>query len=282
MTDFTDFLRMRGLIVRSPALDGRIHRVPTVTKPRKKNGAYRWMGDWGWAQCWDTMIEPAFWRADGPAKGAAARPLPDMKAMLAQERREAAEAADKARELVTGCVFDRHPYLERKGFPNERGLVHRDGRLVVPMRWFRNVNRLQSVQFIEADGAKRYLPGGAANEAVFIFGAPEAPETWMVEGLADGLAVRAGVLAMRRPARVMVCFSAGTMAKVGPQLLGQVYVVADHDRPNPQTGARAGEAAAAATGHRWAKPEREGDDPNDVYVRDGMPALLDLLRRAME
>jgi putative DNA primase/helicase len=104
----------------------------------------------------------------------------------------------------------------------------------------------------------------------------------MVEGLATGLSVRAGLLAMRRPARVMVCFSAGTMARVGPQLLGQCYVIADHDRPNPQTGARAGEVAAAATGHRWAKPDEEGADANDVHVRDGMPALLDLLRRAME
>jgi putative DNA primase/helicase len=282
MTEFADFLRTTGLIVRSPMLDGRIHRVPTVMKPRKKNGAYRWMGDWGWAQCWDTMLAPAFWRQDGAVKGATARPLLDMTAMLAQERREAAAAAEKARELVTGCVFDRHPYLELKGFPNERGLVHRDGRLVVPMRWFRNVNRLQSVQFIEADGTKLYLRGGAATEAVFVFGAPEAPETWLVEGLVTGLSVRAGLLAMRRPARVMVCFSAGTMARVGPQLLGQCYVIADHDRPNPQTGARAGEVAAAATGHRWAKPDEEGADANDVHVRDGMPALLDLLRRAME
>ena len=59
--EFNDFLRVSGLIVRSPMLDGRIHRAPTVTKPRKKNGAYRFMGDWGWAQCWDTMIEPAIW-----------------------------------------------------------------------------------------------------------------------------------------------------------------------------------------------------------------------------
>lgn len=280
--EFNDFLRVSGLIVRSPMLDGRIHRAPTVTKPRKKNGAYRFMGDWGWAQCWDTMIEPAIWRQDGAVKGAAARPLPDMKAMLAQERREAAEAAEKARELVTGCVFDVHPYLAAKGFPRERGLVHRDGRLVVPMRWFRNVNRLQSVQFIEPSGVKRYLPGGVATEAVFVFGAPEAPETYLVEGLVTGLSVRAGLLAMRRPARVMVCFSAGTMARVGPQLLGQCYVIADHDRPNPQTGQRAGEAAAIATGHRWVKPEREGDDANDLHQRDGMPALLDLLRRAME
>lgn len=280
--EFVEFLRAHGLVERNPRLDGRIHRCPTVNKMRRRNGAYRYLGDWGWAQCWDTMIEPAFWRQDGAVKGAAARPLPDMKAMLARERREAAEAAEKARELVTGCVFDTHPYLEAKGFKSERGLVHRDGRLVVPMRWFRNANRLQSVQFIDPDGTKLYLKGGVATEAVFIFGAPDAPETWMVEGLATGLSVRAGLLAMRRPARVMVCFSAGTMARVGPQLLGQCYVIADHDRPNPQTDARAGEVAAAATGHRWAKPEREGDDANDVHQRDGMPALLDLLRRAME
>ena len=280
--DFADFLRGCGLLVDRPIMDGRIHRCPTRTKPRKRNGSYRYLGEWGWAQAWDEQIEPAFWRQDGAVKGAAARPLPDMKAMLAQERREAAEAAEKARELVTGCVFDVHPYLAAKGFPRERGLVHRDGRLVVPMRWFRNVNRLQSVQFIEPSGVKRYLPGGVATEAVFVFGAPEAPETYLVEGLVTGLSVRAGLLAMRRPARVMVCFSAGTMARVGPQLLGQCYVIADHDRPNPQTGQRAGEAAAIATGHRWVKPEREGDDANDLHQRDGMPALLDLLRRAME
>lgn len=280
--DFVDFARAHGLIIRQPMLDGRIHRVPTTNKPRKKNGAYRFLGDWGWVRCWDTMLESVIWRADGTVKGGAARPLPDMDAMLAQQRREAAAAARRARELVTSCVFDTHPYLAAKGFPRERGLVHRDGRLVIPMRWFRNVNRLQSVQFIAPDGEKKYLWGGEATEAVFIFGAVDAPETWVAEGFATALSVREAVLAMRRPARVMATFSAGTMARVGKQLTGRVFVVADHDFPNPQTGVRAGETAAIATGHPWTQPEREGDDVNDIHQRDGIDAVISLLRRAMD
>ncbi len=295
MTSFADFASIHGLLVQRPLEDGRIHRVPTEEKPRRRNGTYRFLGDWGWVCNFNRDGQAIVWkpeRADvrvRPARQA------DVGALLAMERAERAQAAKQAQEILAGCQFMSHPYLERKGFARTGGLVVQhavlvsqngrpivlDGRLAVPMRWFRDTRQLRSIQFIAEDGSKLFLPGGEAQEAVHVVGPSNAAETWLCEGLATALSVQAALAVMHRPARVMVCFSAHTLARVGAQLEGRVFVVADHDRPNPQTGRRAGEEAARATGKPWVVPPQEGDDANDLMVREGVYQLANLLRGAL-
>ncbi|WP_246183747.1 toprim domain-containing protein [Pandoraea anhela] len=97
-------------------------------------------------------------------------------------------------------------------------------------------------------------------------------EHWLVEGFATGLSVREALRSLHRPARVVVCFSAGNLQHVAGQIPGRRYVVADND--DSGTGAR----VATATGLPWAMPPQVGDDANDFHQRAGLGALTRLVR----
>lgn len=294
MTSFAGFAHAHGLLIQRLEDDGRIHRVPTEEKPRRRNGTYRLLGDgsWGWVCNFNRDGHAVVWKPERSDIRPRMAPSVDRGALLAVERAERARAAQLAAQILAGCQFMSHPYLVRKGFARTGGLVVGpvtitssngrpivlEGRLAVPMRWFRDTRQLRSIQFIGEDGSKLFLPGGEAQEAVHVIGPSNAAETWLCEGLATALSVQAALDVMHRPARVMVCFSANTLARVGAQLDGRVFVVADHDRVNPKTGLRAGEEAARAAGKPWVAPPLEGDDANDLYVREGVYALANLLR----
>lgn len=268
--NFGDFAYLHGLLIDNLYVDGRVHRCQTKDKPRSRNGAYKYSGDWGWVQNWREHAEPIIWRAEGV-------PIEVVKRDIAKTRREDAEcrqrAAMQAREIVQRCRFDKHPYLDRKGFPDEQGLVDYDGRLVIPMRDVSAYGRVNSVQWITAEGEKKFLPGGTAKGSVFIIGT--GPEAWLCEGFGTGLSIRAALGALYRQARVVVCFSAGNLAHVAANLTGRRFVVADNDSSG--TGAR----YAAQTGLPWVMPPEVGMDANDWHKAAGVRALADLLREAM-
>lgn len=270
MSDFVSFARAHGVLIRDLYADGRIHRCPTSLHPRSRNGAYKFTGEWGWLMAWEEHAEPIIFRPDHV-------PVEVVKRDLERTRREDAQrrqkAAMQAREIVQRCRFDRHPYLDRKGFEGEQGLVDFDGRLVVPMRDCSAYGKVNSVQWISSDGEKKFLPGGTAKGSVFIIGT--GPEAWFVEGLATGLSVRAALAALYRQARVVVCFSAGNLAHVAGLMTGRRFIVADHDASG------VGERYAAQTGLPWVMPPEVGMDANDWHKAAGVRALADLLRSAM-
>jgi putative DNA primase/helicase len=79
------------------------------------------------------------------------------------------EAAEKAAQIWSGATpcdgKNRHPYLITKGV-SALGLKEMsDGRLLVPLR--DAVGSLRSLQFISADGSKRFLPGGRKTGCYF-------------------------------------------------------------------------------------------------------------------
>lgn len=267
--DFVAFARAHGVLIRDLWSDGRIHRVPTSEKPRARNGAYRFDGEWGWVQAWDTMPQPAIYRPQRPQ----AAPIAPRRYQPAPDELQARQRAEKAaREIVERCRFDTHAYLTRKGFPVHRALVDADGRLVVPMRSMAQYERIQSVQWIAEDGSKRFLPGGAAKDAVFRIGA--GSDTWLCEGYATGLSVSQALRSLYWPATVVVCFSAGNLAHVARGLRGRVYVMADNDASGT------GQRTAEQTGLRWVMPPTEGTDANDMHLEQGLRALAELIREA--
>ena len=63
---FEDFCAAHGLIVGS-LIEGRWVRVPTTDHPKKKNGAYKYLGDVGFVQNHATEVESSTWTPDSDA-----------------------------------------------------------------------------------------------------------------------------------------------------------------------------------------------------------------------
>lgn len=264
---FQQFAHAHGVLIRDLYTDGRVHRCPTADKPRHRNGAYKFTGDWGWVQNWATHAEPILWRAEGVSVEVIKRDLGELRKQEQERRRKAAQAAQ---DVVTRCRYDHHPYLDRKGFKDEQALVDFDGRMVVPMRDVASYGRVNSVQWIASDGEKKFLPGGAAKGSVFVIGS--GPEAWLCEGYATGLSVRAALKTMYRQARVVVCFSAANLAAVAARMGGRVFVVADNDASGT------GQRYAAQTGLPWVMPPVVGMDLNDLHQSEGLRSVSMLLR----
>ena len=256
------------------------------------------------------------WRGQEPAP----RELnPDEKRRRAEQRRReeeerkerAIEAAWASYTLIESALYDVHPYLTTKGFPEEKGLVStvdynfpnsrmptvRAGDLLLPMRHHRT-GRLQSVQSITPEGSKKFSPGGVASKATFQIGRSDV--VWYCEGLATALSVRAGLQRLYRTDRVVVCFSAHNLSVVAEK---GGYVVADHDLwkcGERECGHRwdaaeavccpvcgtvrkvepAGQKYARQTGLPWWMPPEPGD-ANDWHLYHGIGALAAALRKVL-
>ncbi len=270
---FDDFARGHGLVIRELIADGRPHRVPTEDHPRKRNGAYSFDGRSGWIQNWAVHERAIAWRPDRSDIRPVVVPKRDRVAEARAEAQRRARARAEAAAIVARCQYDVHPYLDRKGFTAERGLIDTDGRLVIPMRDVGEYDRVNSVQWINDDGEKKFLNGGAAKGSVFTMGAGR--EHWLVEGFATGLSVREALRMLHRNARVVVCFSAGNLQHVATMMGGKRFVIADNDKSG--TGSR----VARATGLPWAMPPLEGDDANDLHRREGINSLVNLMRNLL-
>jgi putative DNA primase/helicase len=184
---FEDFARMHGLIFNS-IIPHKWVSTPTVDHPRSGNGRYKYLGDVGFVQNWATMEKPAIWKADESY-----RPHPDFiraKNNAAAEREELAKkAAAKAGWILHQCTMRTHPYLEKKGFPEEEGNVwvtDEGSKLVIPMRLD---SRLVGCQLIDEQGTKKFLYGQRTKGASFSF-ADKLDNIFFCEGYATGLSIR--------------------------------------------------------------------------------------------
>lgn len=271
---FLDFAAAHGLLI-DRLSEGRWARVKTSDHPKKRNGAYKFLGDVGFVQNHATMENVAVWRADGRSEKVDRREVRRLMAKSAQREREQHERARTlAESMMARAQLSVHPYLAAKGFPLERGLVL-DGELLIPMRDFRLYKIVNSLQRIKADGSKLFLAGGKAKGSVFFIGPYMASERWLCEGYATALSIRAALKALHRDAQVVACFSAGNLAHMGRlvrDLRPAAYVCADND------ASEAGAKAAEETGLPWVMPPTVGQDANDMQMEAGARALAQLLR----
>lgn len=267
MNGFADFARAHGLIVEH-IVPGKWVRVPTQQHPRKRNGAYKFCHTHGFVQEHSTMTEPAVWRPD-------VAPQIDMAAIQKQAKEAACkvaegrrEAARTARLILERCTLQRHPYLERKGFHDECGMVA-DDKLVIPMYVGSD---LVGAQTITGDGQKKFLFGQRTGGAAFVLNA-RGPHV-LCEGYATALSVRAALAALKRRYTLHVCFSAHNLTAIARTLPGG-FVVADNDRSGT------GEQAAKATGWPYFMPPEVGQDFNDFHLATSTFRVAQALRAAM-
>lgn len=271
--NFVQFAQANEVLIKHLQDDGKIHRCPTVSHPKSYNGAYKYCGDWGFVQAWDVSDTPAIWFGEKTTPERRERIKVDMRNEMKAEQKKRAEAAILASEIIQKAETKPHPYLDRKGFKTDVGLVDFDGRLVVPMRDCQDYSRINSVQFIDSDGNKKFLTGGKAKGSIYRIGS--GVETWLCEGLATGLSIRSALKLIGRAASVVVCFSAGNLAHVAGVLKGRRYIVADNDASGT------GQRCAEQTKLPYVMPPVVGQDANDFHLSSGAFALARLLQKAV-
>ncbi|MEQ3625959.1 MAG: hypothetical protein ABNH26_08630 [Celeribacter sp.] len=250
----------------------------------------------GVAYNWTTGEHQRFHVGGAPANGRSApKRDPEADRRQQEERREIAATCER---IVRACRHEPHPYLAAKGFPDELGLVIDDVRaalpdnklgerlasalpegdgplLVVPGRIAKAVT---TVQFITVDGAKKNILGGQMSGAAHRIATGR--ETWVCEGIATALTVRAALRLLGRSATVLSAFSAHNVCKVASGLTGSV-VAAENDKPLEQFGGMGtGEYYARKAVRTWSMPPALGDF-NDMHEQDGLRAVALHLRKVM-
>lgn len=259
MSDFVNFCRSHGVLLDGLPPVGRWVRVKTEDKPRHRNGAVKWMGDFGFVQNWATMEEPAYWRGEVSApvrmRSANLRRAADKQAELL-----ARQAAEKARTILSECELATHPYFEKKGFPEHLVNVWGDT-AVIPMR---NGRQLVGLQLIDIDGGKKFLFGQRSGGAEFVIG--QNGTHVLCEGYATALSAQVVLRNLKMPYRIHVTFSAGNMKRIAQGLPGGV-VLADNDASGT------GERVANEIGWPYFMSDTVGEDFNDIHQRIGTFAL---------
>jgi len=197
--NFESFAQAHGLIIKRLISDKWV-RCPTVDHPHKLNGSYKFSGDVAFLQNWAIHEKPITWHPETPYKR---DPEKDRaKAVQAEKERQRAqnEARNRAAWILKQCAKQNHPYLVKKGFPDELGWVW-NGLLVIPMRIAGN---LVGCQLIDKDGTKKFLKGQVTTNATAIF--ENKGVDIVTEGYATALSIRRALKAMRTRYRIHVTF----------------------------------------------------------------------------
>ena len=272
--DFIQFARSHGIIINELPPVGVWKRYRTEDHPKKKNGSVKYMGTHGFVQNHALSTVTALWKPDS-INGQ----QPDMKAIIISQakaeqarKRLATQAVSKAVAMLNESGYATHPYLIRKGFPDETGnvlMIEGKPVLLIPMRCGKS---LVGIQQIWPEGDKRFLYGQKTAGATFSF--DNKGMNIVCEGYATALSVRAAMKQMKRRYTIHVCFSASNMVKVAAGLEPGL-VIADHDKSGT------GQQAAAEIGWPVWMSDREGEDCNDYHRRVGLFGLTQSLTQSM-
>jgi putative DNA primase/helicase len=219
-----------------------------------------------------------------------------------KQQADATRAANVAAALLASARTGLHPYLASKGFREERTLVidasdvrRIGGDYLVPdsdralglLVAARTGPKVTSVQLIWEDGTKKFLFGGEVSGASHRIST--GVDTWLCEGYATGLSVRAALQGMKVRPTVLCCFSASNIVAVARQMhAGRVFIAAENDKPLAQFGGLgASEYYARKTALPYGMPPDVGTDFNDLHqqtsifaVQRSLTALMAMRRGA--
>lgn len=266
-------------------LDGKLHRFNSGTKGtpgHSKPGWYVAFGDGvpaGRFGCWRAGIEQA-WQAEMGRKLTIAEEMAHTRRMAeakaareAEQERSQAVAATTVDAIWTagGAASADHPYLARKGIAPNGARITGDGRLMVPL--YGAEGDLASVQYIAADGEKRYHPGGATGGKFWMLGEPSAT-IYIAEGFATAATIHQATgkaCAVAYSASNLVPVTGALRERFGAQQ--DLVIVADNDASG--VGQRYAEQASAKYGARSVMPPAAGDANDYVQAGNDLAALLE-------
>ena len=268
--NFEDFARAHGLMIRGVVAHKWV-ACPTTDHPHKMNGRYKFLGDVGWVQNWATMDKPSIWKTTEIFQPSAQF----KKEKMDQDRERKAlqeKASARAGWIMHQTELKKHPYLAKKGFPDEVMAVwdSEDGsKLVIPMR---REGKIVGCQLISEEGDKKFLYGQATKGASFVMDAKGVPI--FCEGFATGLSIQAVMRANKMRYCIYVCFSAGNMKTIASGFRNGI-VVADNDASN--TGQRVAQEIGKPY---WISPT-VGQDFNDYFIEHGVFKASQSLKKAL-
>lgn len=262
-------------------LDGIIHRFSTSERKDDDAGWYVAYGDGipsgafgNWRE--GTTIN---WRADigrplsAQEEVEIERRLAEMRRIREEEREERAlSAARRAQDLWDKAkAATEHPYLTRKNVGAHGSRISANGTLLLPL--FDGNGNLSSLEFINADGEKKFLSGGVVKGCCWWIGQPSR-----IIYLAEGFSTAASIHEATGD-RVYIAYSAGNLTPVAQLIRGlfpqcNMVIVADNDESG--TGIKAAREAAAIVGAEIIMPPTIGMDANDwANAGEDLQALLE-------
>jgi putative DNA primase/helicase len=288
--EFRAALRAHGLVPPEQIIaDGQLHRCDVDGKNGRGDGAYvlhldgvpaggfqNWQnGGWHDWCAHDTRTLTTAERKELRERCRWMRAERD--AMRAQRQREAADLALKIWADAKSAPPD-HPYLLRKQVQPYGlrvlsgslvvGDMECDGALIVPLR--DESGELQSLQFIAADGEKRFQREGRVQGCYHAVGVPD--QTIVI---AEGYATAASVHEVTGHA-IACALNAGNLRAVAERLRRKhpavrIIIAADNDTLG--AGQRSANVAARAVSAVVAMPIEAGMDWNDVAIAHGPDAV---------
>ncbi len=250
--------------------DGRLRRFYNQGDKRGTlNGAYKLCIDGRPAGYLENFRTGAKfnWKFDGPIQDF----TPEERRKFAEQQRQRKEQRDReelAKNLNTANRAQHimanakpvlnHPYLERKQV-KAHGTKDYKGALVVPL--FNASLRLMNLQFISADGTKRFLTGGQKKGCFWWIGG-KTEKVLIAEGFAT-----AASLHQATGHQCFIAFDAGNLPSVAAIVRAKrpdatIVICADNDTNG--RGQQAAEEAALACDGLIAMPDIEGFDFNDL------------------
>lgn len=163
MNTFIDAMLNAGIVTNEPIIDdGRLRRFYVEGDKRgTKNGAYILFTNGGWFQHFNTGVTGK-WSANGKnaplSKEMRLQIEADRKQRQIEMQQRHDDAAKKAQSIwLNSQPVSNHPYLTKKKIQSHNARLY-NGALVVPI--YDKHKTLVNLQFIDADGNKRFLSGG--------------------------------------------------------------------------------------------------------------------------
>ena len=296
-----EHLAQAGLVVEQLEADGEIHRCGVAGKERGKDGSYKafpdapaslWWKNWrtGEEGTWSAKEESKLTEEEREKWRARVRQIKEERAQeLAQRRTQAAEKAGRLWASFQPATAD-NPYLLRKGIEPLGDIRQtKNGSLVLPV--LNAEGRLVSLQFIDAEGGKRFLSCGEVKACFCSLPAKDGGKSGPLL-IAEGYATAAS-LRMATGHAALAAFNCGNLVSVAemarqkyPQR--EILICADNDLTNTKADGtpcnpgmeEASRAAFAVDGKLVLCPDIEGrnTDFNDLHQKHGLEAV----RKAVE
>ncbi len=305
---FRDFAREHGYELPADLIPGKRARFATNGKVDDDAG---WcllfpdlvggvLGDWRtgtklvWQARQDRQLSPDEWRE---WQERIEREKREADAERQNEANSAAARAEAIWKSAMGASAD-HPYLRRKGIGPSGAKVYSgekltirgmdcEGALIVPLR--NAATQIRSLEFIGADGDKRFLPGGAYQGCYFGIGSKpkDGQPLCIAEGFATGATIHE---ATGHP--VVTAMTAGNLEAVARSLRekypsARLIVCADDDAATPgNPGITKAREAVRAIGGLLALPDFGGERPdgatdfNDLQQAKGAQMVAQCIARA--